>query len=131
MKALDTNILARFLRDDDAAQSRRATQYIQAAIYSGEPLYLNQIVLCELSWILTSVYEHSKEDIVALIGSILLTGQFRLEDKPLIEAALEDYKSTKADFADCLIGRRNHAAGCDSTLTFDRNLRTLSTFELR
>jgi predicted nucleic-acid-binding protein len=131
MKALDTNILARYLRDDDAVQSRRAAQYIQAAIRSGEPLYLNHVVLCELSWILSSVYDHRREDIVKVIGTILLTGQFRLEDKPSIEGALEDYKSGKADFADCLIGRRNRTFGCEATLTFDRNLRRLPTFEVR
>jgi predicted nucleic-acid-binding protein len=131
MKALDTNILARYLRDDDAVQSKRAVRFIQAAIRGGEPLYLNHVVLCELVWILTSVYDHPKEDIIRTLDAILLTGQFELEDKPSIKAAVEDYKSTKADFADCLIGRRNQALGCDSTLTFDRNLKGLAAFEVR
>lgn len=131
MKALDTNILARYLRDDDPVQSKRAAQFIQAAIRGGEPLYLNHVVLCELVWILTSVYDHPKQDIVRTMEAILLTGQFRLEDKSSIEAAFEDYKNSKADFADCLIGRRNNALGCEATLTFDRNLKGLATFEFR
>jgi predicted nucleic-acid-binding protein len=131
MKALDTNILARYLRDDDPAQSRRSAQFIQGAIRGGEPLYVNHVVLCELVWILTSVYEHPKQDIVRTIDAILLTGRFRLEDKLSVEEALEDYKNSKADFPDCLIGRRNRAVGCESTLTFDRKLKGLETFELR
>ena len=131
MKALDTHILARYLRDDDPAQSRRAAQFVQAAVRSGEPLYVNHVVLCELAWILTSVYEHPKEAVAKLLDTILLTGQFRLEDKPSLEAALEDYRNSKADFADCLIGRRNRAMGCKTTLSFDRNLRGVETFEVR
>jgi len=37
--------------------------------------------------------------------------EFQLEDKTSIELALEDYKKIKADFSDCLIGRRNRASG--------------------
>ncbi len=131
MKALDTNILARYLRDDDPLQSKRAAQFIQAAIRSGDLLYINHVVLCELAWILSAVYDHTKEDITTLFDTILHTGHFRLEDKPSIEAALEDYRNSKADFADCLIGRRNSALGCHTTLSFDRSLKALETFEVR
>jgi predicted nucleic-acid-binding protein len=130
VKALDTNILARYLRDDDPVQSRRAAHFIQHAVRRGEPLYLNHIVLCELVWILTSVYEHRKEEITGAIERLLLTGQFEFEDKSCIESALEDYKKSKADFADCLIGRRNVRHGCEATLTFDRSLKSIQHFEV-
>ena len=92
MKALDTNILARYLRDDDPLQSRRAAHFIQRAVRQSEPLYLNHVVLCELVWVLNSVYEHTKEEIVKTIEVVLLTGDFELEDKAAVEAALEDWK---------------------------------------
>ncbi len=130
MKALDTNILARYLRDDDPVQSKKAAHFIQRAVRQDEPLYLNHVVLCELVWILSAVYEHRKEDIIKMLETVLLTGQFELEDKSSIESALEDYKKSKADFSDCLIGRRNRAFGSDSTLTFDRTLKSVDTFEV-
>jgi predicted nucleic-acid-binding protein len=130
MKALDTNILARYLRDDDPIQSRRAAHFIQRAVRQNEPLYLNHVVLCELVWVLSAVYEHSKDEITATISAVLLTGQFQLEDKSSVESALDDYKSSKAEFSDCLIGRRNRVAGCESTLTFDRTLKSIDTFEV-
>jgi predicted nucleic-acid-binding protein len=130
VKALDTNILARYLRDDDPAQSKRAAHFIQRAVNLGEPLYLSHIVLCELAWILISVYEHSKEDFVHTLEMILRIGHFELEDKSSIELALDDYKNSKADFADCLIGRRNVRLGCETTLTFDRRLKSVETFEV-
>ena len=130
MKALDTNILARYLRDDDPAQSRRAAHFIQQAAGQNEPLFVNHVVLCELVWILSSVYEHRKEEIVDMIEAVLLTGQFQLEDKSSIELALEDYKKSKADFSDCLIGRRNRACGSETTLSFDRRLKNVETFDV-
>jgi predicted nucleic-acid-binding protein len=76
------------------------------------------------------VYEHHKDEVIEMIETILLTGQFLLEDKPSIESALEDYKNSKADFPYCLIGRRNRAAGCISTSTFDRRLKIIQAFEV-
>src|SRR5262245_50812548 len=111
MKALDTNVLARFLRDDDPIQSKRSAHFIERAVRQHKPLYVNHVVLCELVWILSSVYEHHKDQIISMIEAVLLTGQFELEDKTSIELALEDYKTSSADFADCLIGRRNQASG--------------------
>jgi predicted nucleic-acid-binding protein len=130
MKGLDANVLTRYLRDDDPGQSRRAAHFIQRAIRQNEPLYVNHVVLCELVWILDSVYEHPKSDIIRMLEAVMLTGQFQLEDKPSIEMALEDYRKTKADFADCLIGRRNRALGVDVTQTFDRRLKSVETFEV-
>lgn len=128
MKAWDTNVLARYLRDDDPVQSKRAAHFVRRAVRQNEPLYLNHVVLCELVWILVSVYQHRKEEIIQTVEAILLTGQFELEDKPSIELALEDYKKTKADFSDCVIGQRNRALGSDTTMTFDRRLKGMKTF---
>jgi|ERR1041385_3894382 predicted nucleic-acid-binding protein len=130
MTALDTNILARYLRDDDAVQSKRSAHFIQRAVRQNDPLYINHIVLCELVWILSSVYDHHKDEIISMIETLLLTGQFQLEDKRVIELALDDYRKTRAEFPDCLIGRRNQAAGCGSTSTFDRRLKTIDAFQV-
>ena len=130
MKALDTNILARYLRDDDPEQSRKAGRLIQRAVKQREALYVNHVVLCELVWILTSVYDHHKEEIVETVEAILFSEHFQLEDKASVQSALEDYRKSKADFADCLIGRRNRAVGCEATLSFDRRLKDVGAFEV-
>jgi predicted nucleic-acid-binding protein len=64
MKGLDTNILARYLRDDDPERSRRAARLIERAVNQQQPLFLNHLVLCEIAWILSSVYGHSKAEMV-------------------------------------------------------------------
>ena len=130
MNAIDTNMLARYLRDDDPDQSRRAARLIQRATSLGEPLLVNHVVLAELAWILDSVYEHTKEEITSTIEAVLHTAQLRVEDPASVAAALDYYRTSKAGFADCLIGRRNRAAGCRATISFDRRLRPLTTFEV-
>lgn len=130
MKAIDTNILARYLRDDDVLQSARSARLMQRAVNERQPLFVNDAVLCELSWILTSVYGHEKDEIIKLVDSILVADYLEVEDRDTVQTALEDYKHSKADFADCLIGRRNQALGSETTLTFDRGLRGLETFKV-
>jgi len=84
--------------------------------------------LCELVWVLSAVYEHPKDEIIAMIHAILLTRQFQFEDKASIELALEGYRRSKADFPDCLSGRGNRAMGSEATLSFDRRLKHIETF---
>lgn len=130
MRGLDANVLVRYLVQDDVGQAARATRCIEEATRSGEPCAINLVVLCEMVWVLESAYGVAKNELVRVIEKILMTRQFDVEEKDIAWLALGDYKSHSADFADCLIGRRNHAVGCDVTVTFDRGLKNLDTFRL-
>jgi predicted nucleic-acid-binding protein len=85
-------------------------------------------VLCELVWVLETGYGLSRAEIGAALETILATAQFEIEGKDLVVAALEDFRASAADFSDCLIGRRNRAAGATQTITFDRGLKGLDAF---
>ena len=130
MKALDTNVLVRYLVQDDAAQGRKAANYIEAAASAGEQILINNIVLCETVWVLDSAYGYAKSEIEEVLGKVLQVATFRFEVKDIVLRAFEEYKAGKIDFADCLIGQQNAAIGCESTATFDAALRKLSTFQV-
>lgn len=130
MKGLDTNVMVRYLVQDDSVQGERASRFIQKTVTAGESLFLNDIVLCELVWVLESAYGYSKRDIIGALEKILSTSQFEIEDKNAAWSALDDYKNSQADYSDCLIGRKNILSDCDRTATFDRSLRGLNGFEL-
>ena len=115
MIGLDTNVLARYLTQDDPKQSAQATRLIEQAIRLEEPLFINHIVLCELCWVLARAYDFSKGDLANLFEKILLARQFDIEDKPAVWNAFAQFKESKADFADCLVGVKNQKAGCLST----------------
>jgi predicted nucleic-acid-binding protein len=120
VNGLGTNVLVRYLTRDDAEQARRAARYIESGVS-----YINCIVLCELVWVLESAYGYPRTTVAEVLGKVLMTSEFQIEDRDLAGLALNDYRHTTADFADCLIVRRNEAARCKETATFDKKLKAI------
>jgi predicted nucleic-acid-binding protein len=127
---LDTNILARYLTQDDLAQSRRANTVIAEAARRGDRCAINDIVLCELVWVLRDAYGFDRGTVVTTLEKILDTAQFVIEDRDLARRALADYRQGPGDFSDYLIGWHNRQAGCSETATFDRALGRSELFRL-
>jgi predicted nucleic-acid-binding protein len=127
---LDTNILVRYLVEDDADQAQRVHRLLSAARVSGEPVYVSCIVLCELAWTLGQVYGWQKQDILAQLDTLLDAEIFRFEEDGLVRRAVALARESKAGFADCLIGQLNLARGCRVTVTFDRALRSDPAFQV-
>jgi predicted nucleic-acid-binding protein len=123
MTGLDTNVLVRYLTQDDLAQARKANAVIDGAVSSGERLHLDLVVLCELVWVLRGAYEFGKLTVIEALAKILDAAQFSVEDRDLLREALEAYRIGQGDFADYVLGLRNRNAGCSSTATFDRALK--------
>ncbi|MGE0460645.1 MAG: PIN domain-containing protein [Vicinamibacterales bacterium] len=130
MTGLDTNVLVRYLVQDDPAQARAAAAAIEGAASRGEGLFLAAVTLCELVWVLESAYARPRAAIAAALEQIARTGDFTLEHADHVRGAIAAYKTTSADFADALVGRINEAAGCEHTVTFDRGLRRLAQFRV-
>ena len=130
MKALDTNVIVRYLVQDDPVQARKASSFIENAEDTGVRILLSNAVLCEMVWVLDSAYEYSKQEIDSALEKLLLTRTFQFEAKEIVWAALNDYRSANADFADCLIGQLHRSLGAEPTMTFDLSLRKLATFQL-
>jgi predicted nucleic-acid-binding protein len=123
---LDTNVLLRYLVRDEPTQAARATRELER----DERFLIGSIVLCELVWVLEAGYGFSRAEISATLEKILATAQFEIEGKDLALGALDDFRGSPADFSDCLVGRRNRAAGAAETVTFDRGVRGLEGFRL-
>lgn len=130
MIGLDTNVLVRYLVQDDPGQSRKATQVIARRCTRDDPGLINRIVLCELVWVLESAYGYSKETIVAVLEKLLRTSQLKIEDTQSAWTSFRMYQKGKADFADCLMGATNRLGGCNETVTFDRAASKLEDFQL-
>jgi predicted nucleic-acid-binding protein len=128
MKGVDTNVLVRYITRDDPAQERAASRFLESARKRAEPIFVNVIVLCELVWVLGRTYEYSRTEVAAVIGQLLTTEQIVVEETDLAWLALSDFKASRGDFADCLIGRKNERLGCDATVTFDGRLKGLAGF---
>ena len=124
MTGLDTNVLLRYLVRDEPTQAARAARELER----DERFLVGSVVLCELVWVLETGYGFSRTEIAATLEKILATAQFEVEGKDVALAALDDFRGSTADFSDCLVGRRNRAAGAAETVTFDQSLRGLHGF---
>jgi len=129
LKGVDTNVLLRIVTADDPAQVERARQYLHEE-QRHAPFWINRIVLCELIWALTASYKFDRERVAAVVLLLLRSDEVALEGKKVVEDALYLFQTSKADFADCLIGLSNGLAGCERTATFDRRAAELDEFEL-
>jgi predicted nucleic-acid-binding protein len=127
---LDTNVLVRYLTQDDPRQSRRATALVAEAVSGGERLFVGAVVLCELVWVLRAAYALDRSTIAMALDRILATAQLEIDQKDVVRAALEDYRAGGGDFADYVIGRRSRELGCDKTATFDRRLKASGLFRV-
>lgn len=128
MRGIDTNVLARYLTQDDAPQAKAVDELIRNTAAEGELLHLDDVVLCELVWVLRAAYRQDKPAIVTVLEKVLATSLFSFDDRGLLSQALGDFRTGKGDFADYVMGRRNRRAGCDRTVTFDRSLKGSATF---
>jgi predicted nucleic-acid-binding protein len=122
MIALDTNVLVRFLVEDDPDQAERAASLVERAERSGEPLLLTQVVACETVWVLDTAYGFRREEISGVLQEVFRARQILLEDEDSLRRALDAYRGGEGDFADCLIRERARAAGAEAVATFDRVL---------
>jgi len=122
MIALDTNVLMRFLVDDDKAQSARAARFVARAIAGEEPLFISDVVMCETVWVLVAAYHVPRAEVVETLGRLLMAAHLRFDDVDRLSRALEAYIAGKGDFADYVIREKARAAGCDRIATFDRVL---------
>lgn len=130
MKGLDTNVLARYLVQDHPGQSRRANTIIENALADEGRLHVDTIVLCELVWVLRTAFRLDRVTVAAALLQLVDAAQLSLDDRDLVRAAAERYRQGPGDFADYVIGLPNRAAGCETTLTFDRAHRRDELFTL-
>ncbi|HJT97025.1 MAG TPA: type II toxin-antitoxin system VapC family toxin [Rhodanobacteraceae bacterium] len=119
MIGIDTNVLLRYVVQDDARQASLANQFIETTLNDDEPGWIASIVLCELVWVLEDVYAYARSTIAETLERLLEIDRFRVEAPSLAWRALGEYRAG-ADFSDALIGFVNEREGCAYTATFDR-----------
>lgn len=130
MNGVDTNVLVRYLTQDDPGQAAKVGVLMAEVEAADDRLFVSGVVLCELVWVLETAYRLRRREVAAALQEILAVRHLEFEDKDLLRLALEDYRASRADFADCVIGRLSSRAGCTTTWTLDRGTRGLPWFRL-
>ncbi len=130
MIGLDTNVLIRYLTQDDAKQAEIATRLIEKKLTADQPGFISHIVLVEVVWVLLDSYGASTQKIQQVIEGLLTTRQFTLQEPQLVAKALRGWLNSGADFSDALICEIAKQNGCKHTFTFDKKAARLQGMEL-
>ena len=130
MIGLDTNVVIRYLVQDDKKQSAVASRFIEKSLTTDAPGYINHIILCEIVLVLHRCYSVNKQQVREIIEGLLTTKQFIVEDVEVAWKALRAFDADNADFCDALIGQANTYRGCEHTVTFDKKAASLPGFDL-
>lgn len=131
MIGIDTNILVRYITRDHEEQFNLAKEVLEARCSVVEPGFVDVIVLCELTWVLSRAYGAGREQVAGVVEQLLVTSRLEVQHRDACSAALSIFRNSDTEFADCLIGRLNRDAGCETTFTLDRRAAGLESFSTR
>lgn len=123
MIGLDTNVLVRYLTQDDPKQAALATRLIDEELSIAEPGFISLVVLVEMYWVLKRLYSVRGDELLAAVEDLLSMPRFNLDRRDVVAAAVQFMKAaegSKAGFVNVLIAQLAAAQGCSSTVTFDK-----------
>jgi predicted nucleic-acid-binding protein len=129
MIGLDTNVLVRYIAEDDALQSGAAGTIIES-LSAESPGFVPLVVIAELVWVLQFSYRFTKHEVAEVVEKLLRSAELLIENAEIVAQALREFRTSRADFADCLVARCAHAAGCQHTVTFDKRAATAGGMRL-
>jgi len=130
MKALDTNVLVRFLVKDDSDQAQIVYRLFKQAEADKNIFWISLIVLVEMLWVLDSVYRIPRKEILASLNELLQMPILKFEAQPTIRRFILLAPKTSIELSDVLIACAADLSGCEGVLTFDKKASKFELFEL-
>jgi predicted nucleic-acid-binding protein len=130
VRALDSNVLLRYLVNDEPRQTGISERIFEECRRTEEPLFITVLVLCETVWVLDRVYRQSKAQIIEAIEPLFTMDFLRFEHERSVRRAFDEFRHSRADLPDYIIGEIAAAAGCRDTVTFDRALKNSPGFTI-
>jgi predicted nucleic-acid-binding protein len=129
MIGLDTNILVRYLAQDDPVQSPKATEIIERRLTEENPGFVSIVAMVETVCVLDRAYGLADHKIAAAVERTLQVDVLVVENEQEVFAAMIALKEGRGSFADALVATLGARAGCAGTLTFDQKALRLPGFE--
>ncbi len=131
MIALDTNVVLRYLVQDDPTQSRKATEIIERRLTRQDPGFVSLVCTLEIVWVLGSLYKRSPWEISDHLEMILAADTIQVQNEQEVYQGVIALRNGTGTFEDALIGGLGVWWGCSATLTFDQNAaKRLNGFQL-
>jgi len=125
---LDTNVIVRYLTQDDRVQAAKATYIVEHVLTEDNAGFVSVVAMVETVWVLERAYGFGGKAIASAIEALLAIDVLVIQSEQEIFAAMIALKANRGSFADALIGALGAAAGCAKTLTFDRKASRMAAF---
>jgi predicted nucleic-acid-binding protein len=129
MIGFDTNVIVRYLTQDDPVQSPKTTELIERGLTEEDPGFVSVVAMAETAWVLERISGLTAEEIAAVIERMLAVDVLLVESEQEVFTAMIAVKEGRGAFADALIGALGARAGCSHTVTFDQKALRLTAFE--
>jgi predicted nucleic-acid-binding protein len=130
MIGLDTNILIRYLTQDDPIQSVKANEIFERRLTRTNPGFVSVVVMVGAVWVLDRAYGLTGQEIATAVERLLQVEVLVIENEQEVFTAMLALKQRHGTFADALIAELGTRAGCTRTLTFEQKAVRLPGFEL-
>ena len=129
MMGLDTNVLIRYLTQDDPVQSAKATEIIERRLTAKNPGFVSVVAMVETVRVLDRAYSLTAKEISSVVERMLQIEVLTIENEQQVFSAMVALKQGRGSFSDALIAELGVRAGCARTLTFDQKALRLPGFE--
>ena len=130
MTGIDTNILVRFLVADDDAQTQSVYRLFKEAETKKNSFFISLPVLLELFWVLESVYNLPRRDILEAVTALTTIPALKVDAEDVVRCLLEDARKTSCDLSDLLIAHVAAVNSCAFVLSFDKKACRHPLFQL-
>ncbi len=130
MIGLDTNVIVRYLAQDDVRQAAIATRLIEGSLSAEARGFVSIVTLAEIVWVMSSNYRAARAAVADIVEGLLTAPQLAIEKADVIWRALRAFRESKADFSDAVIVELGRDTGCTKTVTFDRHAAAHPGFEM-
>lgn len=130
MIGLDTNVLVRYLTQDDPIQSAKAAAVFERSLSAKNPGFVSIVAMVEMVWVLDRAYGLDAQKIAGVIERMLQASELVVENEQEVFTAMMALKKGHGSFADAMIAELGAKAGCSRTLTFDQRALRLRGFEM-
>jgi predicted nucleic-acid-binding protein len=127
---LDTNVIVRYLAQDDVRQAAIATRLIEGSLSAEARGFVSIVTLAEIVWVMSSNYRAARAAVADIVEGLLTAPQLAIEKADVIWRALRAFRESKADFSDAVIVELGRDTGCTKTVTFDRHAAAHPGFEM-
>lgn len=120
MIGIDTNVLVRYITQDDPVQAALARRFVERTISPERRGHVSLVVLAELVWVLRTRYGASRDEIASAVEELLADPRLCVQEEDAVWRAVDEYDLEGVDFADALIAAIDREQGCTHTVTFDK-----------